>query len=144
MPNSVELGTPASRVGPHARPGAGLGKAWAGDPPWSERTTPGVLVSSAAVFVAPGVHPGILVALAVTLILAQLLYAFWPHSERSFAAVLMLTAVGVLAGQGWQYVGLPGFGLGEANLFPAVLFAILLQPAAARLGRLLSRNKVRP
>jgi len=77
-------------------------------------------------------------------ILAQLLYALWPNSERNFVAVLVLTAVGVMAGQGWQYVGLPGFGLGEANLFPAVLFAILLRPAAARLGRLLSRNEVRP
>lgn len=85
-----------------------------------------------------------MVAAAVTLILSQLLYAFWPHSERSYFAVLVLTAVGVLLGQGWQYVGLPGFGLGEANLFPAALFAILLQPPAARLGRLLSRGGVRP
>ena len=80
----------------------------------------------------------------VTLILSQLLYAFWPHRERSYVAVLVLTAIGVLLGQGWQFVGLPGLGLGEANLFPAALFALLLQPPAARLGRLFSRNGVRP
>ena len=80
----------------------------------------------------------------VTLILSQLLYAFWPHRRRNYLAVLVLTAAGVLLGQGWQYVGLPGFGLGEANLFPAALFAVLLQPPAATLGRLLSRSGARP
>lgn len=83
-------------------------------------------------------------AALVTLILAQLLYAFWPHRRRNFVAVLVLTAIGVLLGQGWQYVGLPGFGLGEANVFPAALFALLLQPPATRLGQLFSRASAGP
>lgn len=84
------------------------------------------------------------VASVVVLILSQLFYAFWPHRERSYLAVLLLTAAGVLLGQGWQYVGLPAIGVGEANLLPAALFALLLQPPAARLGRLLSRGGASP
>ena len=78
-------------------------------------------------------RPGLLVAVLLVLVLSQLLYALWPYRRRSYLLALALTAIGVLLGQAWDFLGLPAFRLGEANLLPAVLFAIALQPLADRL-----------
>jgi hypothetical protein len=69
----------------------------------------------------------------LVLVLSQLFYAFWPYARRSYVPALLLTAVGVLLGQGWDALGLPALRLGQANLVPAVLFAAALQPLADRL-----------
>jgi hypothetical protein len=74
------------------------------------------------------IPPGVVVGLLAVLALSHLLYAFWPYRRRSYPAVLLLTAIGVLLGQGWDAVGLPALRLGEANVVPAVLFAVGLQP----------------
>jgi len=73
------------------------------------------------------------VAALLILILSQVLYALWPYRRRSYLAALLMTALGVLLGQAWDLFGLPGLRLGQANLLPAVLFAIALQPLADRL-----------
>ena len=77
--------------------------------------------------------PGLLVAVAVVLVLSQLLYAFWPYRRRSYVPALLLTAAGVLLGQLWDVIGLPALRVGQANLLPAIPFAIALQPLADRL-----------
>ena len=69
----------------------------------------------------------------LVLILAQLSYAFWPHRPRRFLSILALTLAGVLLGQLWSVLGLPGLRLGEVNLLPALVFVIALQPLAGRL-----------
>lgn len=76
--------------------------------------------------------PGAIVGLLVVLVLSQLLYAFWPYTRRAYLPVLALTALGVLLGQGWDALGLPSVRLGEANLLPAIAFAVALQPLADR------------
>ena len=78
-------------------------------------------------------QPGLVVAALLILILSQVLYALWPYRRRSYLAALLMTALGVLLGQAWDLFGLPGLRLGQANLLPAVLFAIALQPLADRL-----------
>ena len=82
------------------------------------------------------IPPGIVVGLLLVLALSQLLYAFWPYSRRSYGLALLLTAIGVLLGQGWDALGLPALRLGQANLLPADLFAIAMQPLADRLPSL--------
>lgn len=69
----------------------------------------------------------------MVLVLSQLLYALWPYRRRRYLPTLLLTAAGVLAGQVWDWAGLPGLRLGSANLLPAVAFAVALQPLAERL-----------
>jgi hypothetical protein len=78
-------------------------------------------------------QPGLLVALLIILVLSQVLYALWPYRRRSYLTALLITALGVLLGQVWDVFGLPGLSLGQANVLPAVLFAIALQPLADRL-----------
>jgi hypothetical protein len=85
-------------------------------------------------------RPGIIVAILLVLATSQLLYALWLHRERGYLPVLVLTSAGFLIGQGWQSVGLPAAHVGEANLLPAIVFAVLLQP----LGRFLPRRLARP
>jgi hypothetical protein len=79
------------------------------------------------------IPPGVVIALLLVLALSQLFYAFWPYARRSYLASLLLTAAGVLMGQGWDALGLPALRLGQANLLPAALFAVALQPLADRL-----------
>lgn len=79
------------------------------------------------------ISPGLVVAVLLTLIASQLLYALWPYPRRAYLPVLLLTAAGMLLGQVWDLVGLPGLRLGSANLLPGLLFAIALQPLAHRL-----------
>jgi hypothetical protein len=78
-------------------------------------------------------QPGLLVGVLLVLVLSQLLYALWPYRRRSYVPALLLTALGVMLGQAWDVFGLPALRLGEANVLPAVLFAIALQPLADRL-----------
>ncbi|MBJ7601089.1 hypothetical protein [Candidatus Nephthysia bennettiae] len=78
-------------------------------------------------------QPGLLVGVLLVLVLSQVLYAVWPYRRRSYLPALLVTALGVLLGQVWDVVGLPALRLGEANLLPAVIFAIALQPLADRL-----------
>ena len=82
------------------------------------------------------IPPGVVVGLLLVLVLSQLFYAFWPYARRSYLPALLLTSAGVLLGQGWDALGLPALRLGEANLVPAVLFAVALQPLADRLPSL--------
>jgi hypothetical protein len=78
-------------------------------------------------------RPGLLVGLLLVLILSATLYALWPYRRRSYPPALLLTTLGVVLGQAWDVFGLPGVRLGEANVLPAVVFAIALQPLADRL-----------
>lgn len=79
------------------------------------------------------VPPGLLLAVPFTLLLAQLLHTLWHDSRRRYRVVLVLTAAGVLLGQGWDVIGLPALRLGQLNLLPAILFAAALQMLARRL-----------
>jgi hypothetical protein len=79
--------------------------------------------------------PGVIVALLVVLIVSQLLYAFAPYRRRHFLLVLALTAAGVGLGQLWDFAGLPSLRLGEANVLPALVFALGLQPLVDRIPR---------
>jgi hypothetical protein len=78
----------------------------------------------------------VVIGVLLVLVLSQLFYAFWPYARRSYLPALLLTAVGVLLGQGWDALGLPALRLGQANLVPAVPFAMALQPLADRLPSL--------
>jgi hypothetical protein len=74
--------------------------------------------------------PGVVVAVLAVLILSQLFYAFLPYRRRAYAPILLLTAAGFGLGQLWDYLGLPSARMGQANMLPAVAFALLLQPLA--------------
>jgi hypothetical protein len=41
-----------------------------------------------------------------------------------------MTAIGFGLGQFWDHIDLPSLRLGQANMLPGVLFALLLQPLA--------------
>jgi hypothetical protein len=77
-------------------------------------------------FVAPGLVVG---ALAV-LIFSQLFYALLPYRRRAYIPILVVTAAGFALGQLWDFLGLPSLRLGQANMVPAIPFALLLQPVA--------------
>jgi hypothetical protein len=70
------------------------------------------------------------VAALSVLIVSQLLFAFVPYRRRAYLPILLLTTVGFGLGQLWDYIGLPSLRLGQANMLPAILFALLLQPLA--------------
>ena len=76
------------------------------------------------------VPPGLIVATLAVLILSQLFYALVPYRRRAYIPILAMTAAGFVLGQLWDYLGLPSFRLGQANIVPAALFALLLQPLA--------------
>ena len=76
------------------------------------------------------VPPGLIVAALAVLIVSQLLFAFLPYRRRAYLPILLMTAIGFGLGQLWDYIGLPSLRLGQANMLPAVLFALLLQPLA--------------
>jgi hypothetical protein len=75
------------------------------------------------------------VVVLVVLIASQALYAVFPYSRRWYLGTLLTTAVGVGAGQAWDALGLPSARFGGANLLPALLFAVALQPVVSRLPR---------
>ena len=76
------------------------------------------------------IPPGLVVLVLAALITSQLIYAFVPFRRRSYVAILLMTALGFGLGQLWDYLGLPALRLGQANLVPAVIFALFLQPLA--------------
>ena len=76
------------------------------------------------------IPPGLIVATLVVLAVSQLCYAFLPYRRRAYLPILLTTALGFGLGQLWDFLGLPSARLGEANLLPALVFAILLQPLA--------------
>ncbi len=76
------------------------------------------------------VPPGLVVAVLAILVLSQLFYALLPYRRRAYVPILVMTAAGFVLGQLWDYLGLPSWRLGQANMAPAIPFALLLQPLA--------------
>jgi hypothetical protein len=76
------------------------------------------------------IPPGLIVAVLAVLITSQLFYAFLPHRRRGYVPILVMTALGFGLGQLWDFIGLPALRLGQADLVPALVFALLLQPLA--------------
>lgn len=76
------------------------------------------------------IPPGLIVATLAVLILSQLCFAVLPYRRRAYLPILLMTAIGFGFGQLWDFLGLPALRLGQANMFPAVPFALLLQPVA--------------
>ena len=74
------------------------------------------------------VPPGLVVGVLLVLIVSQLCYAFLPYRRRAYVPILLMTAIGFGLGQTWDFLGLPSARLGQANLLPALVFALLLQP----------------
>jgi hypothetical protein len=81
------------------------------------------------------IPPGLVVAVLLVLITSQVFYAALRYRRRAYLPVLLMTAIGFGLGQLWNYLGLPSFNLGEANVLPAVGFALLLQPLARFIPR---------
>jgi hypothetical protein len=86
------------------------------------------------------VPPGLVVAVLLVLICSQLFYAVLPYRRREYFPVLVMTAAGFAAGQLWDYLGLPSLRLGQANVAPAILFALALQ----KLTRFVPRPRREP
>jgi uncharacterized protein (DUF486 family) len=76
------------------------------------------------------IPPGAIVAALAVLIASQLFFAFLPYRRRAYLPVVLMTAIGFGLGALWDFLGLPSVRLGQANMLPAVLFALLLQPLA--------------
>src|SRR5256712_13486861 len=76
------------------------------------------------------VPPGLVVAAIAVLIVSQLFYAFMRYRRRAYVPILLMTALGFGLGQLWDFLGLPSLRLGQANVLPALPFALLLQPLA--------------
>jgi hypothetical protein len=84
------------------------------------------------------IPPGLVVAVLAVLIFSLVFYALLPYRRRAYVPILVATAAGFALGQLWDFLGLPSLRLGQANLIPAVAFALLLQPLARFVPR---RNK---
>lgn len=89
------------------------------------------------------IPPGLIVAVLLVLILSQLFFAFLPYRRRAYVPILLMTALGFALGQGWDFLGLPSLRLGQANVLPGLVFAVLLQPLARFVPRL-SREPKEP
>jgi hypothetical protein len=76
------------------------------------------------------IPPGLIVGVLLVLIVSQLCYAFLPYRRRAYPPILLMTAIGFGLGQLWDLLGLPSWRLGEADVLPALVFALLLQPLA--------------
>jgi hypothetical protein len=76
------------------------------------------------------IPPGLIVAVLAVLIFSLAFYAVLPYRRRSYIPILLMTAAGFALGQLWDFLGLPSFRLGQANMLPAIAFALLLQPLA--------------
>ena len=87
------------------------------------------------------IPPGLIVGVLAVLILSQLFFAFLPYRRRAYVPILLMTAIGFALGQLWDFLGLPSARLGQANVLPAVVFALLLQPAARFVPRPSSEPK---
>ena len=86
------------------------------------------------------IAPGVVVAVLAVLIFSQLFYALLPYRRRAYVPILLMTAAGFALGQLWDFLGLPSLRLGEANMVPAIPFALMLQP----LARFVPRGKREP
>jgi hypothetical protein len=64
------------------------------------------------------------------LIFSLVFYALLPYRRRAYVPILVTTAAGFALGQLWDFLGLPSLRLGQANMIPAIAFALLLQPLA--------------
>ena len=89
------------------------------------------------------IPPGVIVWVFAVLILSQLFFAFLPYRRRAYGPILLMTGIGFAVGQLWDFVGLPSVGMGQANVVPAALFALLLQPLARFVPRR-TRESVEP
>ena len=76
------------------------------------------------------IPPGLIVAILLILIVSQLCFAFLPYRRRAYIPILVMTVLGFGLGQLWDFLGLPSARLGQANVLPALVFALLLQPLA--------------
>jgi hypothetical protein len=76
------------------------------------------------------IPPGVIVAIFAVLILSLIFYALLPYRSRAYVPILVVTALGFGLGQLWDFLGLPSLRLGQANMVPAIPFALLLQPVA--------------
>ncbi len=76
------------------------------------------------------IPPGLIVAILLVLVVSQLCFAFLPYRRRAYVPILLMTTLGFGLGQLWDFLGLPSARLGEANVLPAVAFALFLQPLA--------------
>jgi hypothetical protein len=76
------------------------------------------------------IPPGLVVAVLLVLIVSQLCFAFLPYRRRAYIPILLMTAAGFGLGQLWDFLGLPSARLGQADILPALIFALLLQPLA--------------
>ena len=76
------------------------------------------------------IPPGLLVAVLLVLVVSQLCYAFLPYRRRAYVPILLMTAAGFALGQLWDFLGLPSLRMGQADVLPALVFALLLQPLA--------------
>ena len=76
------------------------------------------------------IPPGLVVGVLLVLIVSQLCYAFLPYRRRAYIPILVMTVIGFGLGQLWDFLGLPSARLGQADLLPALVFALLLQPLA--------------
>lgn len=81
------------------------------------------------------IPPGLIVAALMILLTSQVFYAALPYRKRAYVPILVTTAAGFGLGQLWDYLGLPSLNLGQANLIPAIAFALLLQPLARFIPR---------
>ena len=79
------------------------------------------------------IRPGYLVSLVEILATSQLLYAAWSYRRRRYLHIVLLCACGVVLGQVWSLLELPAVQLGDANVLPAIVFAVAVQPLADRL-----------
>jgi hypothetical protein len=70
------------------------------------------------------------VALLAVLIFSLVFYALLPYRRRAYVPILVTTAAGFALGQLWDFLGLPSLRLGQANMLPAIAFALMLQPLA--------------
>ena len=87
------------------------------------------------------IPPGLVVGVLAVLILSQLFFAFLPYRRRAYLPILLMTALGFGLGQLWDFFGLPSARLGQADVLPATVFALLLQPLARFVPRPSSQPK---
>ena len=90
------------------------------------------------------IPPGVIVGVLLVLIMSQLCYAFLPYRRRSYVPILVMTAAGFALGQLWDYLGLPSARMGQANVLPALPFALLLQPLARFVPRRGGQSETQP
>src|SRR5260370_26236566 len=83
---------------------------------------------------------GMIVGIMADLIMSQLFFAYLPYRRRVYLPILLMTTIGFGLGQLWDFLGLPSARLGQANVLPAAVFALLLQPAA----RFVPRRRAEP